>query len=296
MTRGRPAAQHYVYVRAACNAGCNDKDPGWTELALPEICGDACPKPISEVENARTYAVGPPTILHIDDWRRLAPLWCNYSVHVRARAQMKNGGNAFLKEGEKVYIAEMLAYSLAAAVLELPHQVHDAFTTDTLDACQYSDKLISPAKCQPPRIIHYCYPQNTMTPFGRWVWNKYRMPIGYGMTGEDQWRALLFSDCAMPLLEVPPSDSASPASWRDEQERHIMWMIREIVAAYNGGTLALKRQHCDPTTIETRELLRVTEDFAYVPAESLRDGARPLHARVQHLVREGVKAGSWKGV
>jgi len=113
------------------------------------------------------------------------------------------------------------------------------------------------------------------------------MPIGYGLNGEAQWNAFLFSNCEMPLLEVPPED---PPGWDVQSERHVMWMIRAIVAAYNGGTLAIRKQRCDNSQIEVRKLLRVTEDFAYVPAESLQE---PLSGRARQLVQSNVQAGAW---
>ena len=61
--------------------------------------------------------------MHRNDWRRLAGLWCDYSVAIRRRAREKGDGQGWLAKGDKVYIAEMLAYSLAASVLELPHAV-----------------------------------------------------------------------------------------------------------------------------------------------------------------------------
>ncbi|CAK0831516.1 unnamed protein product, partial [Prorocentrum cordatum] len=90
---GRPVGQWYHYIRPYCPTPCAGGDPGWAEFSIPEVCGDLCPQVPQDVGG---FAVGPPMILHREDWRRLVPLWCNYTVEIRARAVQKSDGNAWL--------------------------------------------------------------------------------------------------------------------------------------------------------------------------------------------------------
>merc|ERR1711879_1140037 len=129
-----------------------------------------------------------------------------------------------------------------------------------------------------PKLIHYCYPHNVKSPVGHWIWNKYRMPLAYGVKGALQWsNEPLFRDCDMPLLEDIPSGYLE-ATGMNDFDRHLMWLMDMIIKSFNAGTLEVRRLRCKSGTIETRKLLRVTEDFSYVPAEQLRD-VKPLSRR-----------------
>eukprot|EP00928_Gymnodinium_smaydae_P034545 TRINITY_DN24450_c0_g1_i1.p1 TRINITY_DN24450_c0_g1~~TRINITY_DN24450_c0_g1_i1.p1 ORF type:complete len:485 (+),score=45.79 TRINITY_DN24450_c0_g1_i1:50-1504(+) len=288
---GSPVGQYYHYVAAWCPPPCGAADPGWMEFASPELCGENCPVDISEERNRKEFALGPPTIMHRRDWQALAPLWCNYSVAIRTRAVLKSDGLGWLKSGQKVYIAEMLAYSLAAATLRLSHRIVHDLAVDSMGEI--------PKSYNSPRILHYCYPQNTLTPDGYWIWNKYRMPIGYGGKGEEQWRQILFWDCDVPLLQEPGGpENLKLSAWEKGFGRgpYVLWMIRKIIQAYNEGTSSVKARRCQRyhEKMEVRKLILVTEDFPYIASETLKADELPLTERAQSLVRSNVHARAWK--
>lgn len=299
VARGQPVGQWYHYVHVQCPEPCENADPGWMEFAKPEVCGDACPDP-SSVDNAvndRHYALGPPTMMHRDDWARLAPVWCNYSVAIRSGGRMKSDGAGWLKKGDRVYIAEMLAYSLAAAVLQLPHAVVRDLATDAQDQCNYNPgNPPDNPQCKAPRILHYCYPQNVKSPVGHWIWNKYRMPMGYREKDDDQWQAPHFWDCETPLLEELPDAYMAVPGWAADHQRHVVWMIDVITKSYNQATLMVKQNRCKGRRVEDRKLLRVTEEFSYVPAEKLTDpGSLALLApNVRSWVKKDVLPEDWR--
>eukprot|EP00927_Polykrikos_kofoidii_P046234 TRINITY_DN40450_c0_g1_i1.p1 TRINITY_DN40450_c0_g1~~TRINITY_DN40450_c0_g1_i1.p1 ORF type:complete len:522 (+),score=74.30 TRINITY_DN40450_c0_g1_i1:101-1666(+) len=282
VTRGNPVGMHYRYIRASCPDPCPSGDPGWADFASPEVCGDDCPAAISASADEADYAVGPPTILHKADWQRLAGRWSNYSVHIRSRARMKSDGVSWIPKGGKVYIAEMLGYSLAAAALGLEHQVVKDLAVDALSECIYPFK----SGCHEAHLLHYCYPQNVKAPgAGQWIWNKYRMPAAFKVNGPEQWTTPLFLDCDMPLLEEPP-DITDAKSWNTmHRERHVYWMIRKIILAYNGGFSEVKASRCPPNKLEKRKLMRVDEDRWYVPAKSVQ-GTSDLSSRLTQYIRQ----------
>merc|ERR1712183_451051 len=140
----------------------------------------------------------------------------------------------------------------------------------------------------------YCYPHNIKSPVGHWIWNKYRMPLAYGVKGEPQWSdQLLFWDCDMPLLEELPHGYLEASGWASDWDRHVVWLMDVIINAFNGGTLEVRQHRCKGKAVEERKLLRVTEDFFYVPAEQLPKD-RSLSKRVRELVRANVVPREWQ--
>jgi len=100
--QGFPAAQFY---------GLGDK---WITFKRDYICGADSPcLKATKSEAWKYYSVGPPYILHIADWKRLARSWVNFVPKVY--------------EEYPHLLAEMYAYCLAAAHEDLPHTRVDHF-------------------------------------------------------------------------------------------------------------------------------------------------------------------------
>jgi len=94
--RGRPWGQQY-------GLGAH-----WTTFDRLKICGAGSPcLAVTAPEANKYYPVGPPYVLHVDDWRALAPVWTEFAPRVYAQYPY--------------LLAEMYAYCCAAAHLRLRH-------------------------------------------------------------------------------------------------------------------------------------------------------------------------------
>ena len=94
--RGQPAGQFY---------GLGD---GWLKFDRETICGPESPcANVTAADAWRYYSVGPPYVAHVDDLRAIAAKWCDFVPRVFAQYPE--------------LLAEMYAYSMAAAHLRLPH-------------------------------------------------------------------------------------------------------------------------------------------------------------------------------
>lgn len=171
----------------------------WRQFDRAAICGpnSACTL-TTEADARRHYPVGPPYMLHVDDWRRLAPVWREFAPKVYA--QYPN------------LLAEMYAYCMAAAHLQLQHvRVNHLMLSNVavrdegwalidglpLDlACPADANTgLDPPIVTPwgrtmyilPVFLHFC--QNYR--LGDWMFAKRRVPHG------------IMSDCAQELLAMP---------------------------------------------------------------------------------------------
>lgn len=255
VTEGHPVAQHYSYITA--NAGLTD--PGWHDFAIPELCGPECPR-LADAQrpHERSFAVGSPIVMHGSDWAKLLPAWTNYTVFIRSHGHVHE--STWIKKGDPPYIAEMIAYSLAAVTSNLPHQVVD-FTADGMrkDYNPPSDGA---------RLIHLCYPLRSRT--ANFRWNKYRAPFAYGAHGFSAGGPHLI-DCGMPLFAELPPRSDDTGTRRDSY-----WMIQETTRAYNRAFLEFKQGACPREQVDSRGLVRMDEDGWYVLNDSWTGGL--LHA------------------
>ena len=107
--RGRPAGQFY---------GLGD---GWLKFDLNKICGakSRCAN-VTSAEAWRYYSVGPPYVAHRADLAKIADRWCEYVPRVFAQYPE--------------LLAEMYAYSMAAADLGLPHLRLDHYMVSNVNA------------------------------------------------------------------------------------------------------------------------------------------------------------------
>lgn len=172
----------------------------WLTFDRAAVCGERsrCVQ-TSQKDAYKYYPVGPPYIMHIDDWRRLAPVWSEFAP--RVYKQYPN------------LLAEMYAYCMAAAHLDLKHvrvnhlMLSNADVKDegwalvdgiSLDAaCPSSDRdsprLVAEKNVPLPAFLHFC--QNYR--LGEWMFAKRRVPKN------------IMSDCDQELLAVPTGDISS---------------------------------------------------------------------------------------
>mmetsp|Transcript_23696 Transcript_23696/g.76100 ORF Transcript_23696/g.76100 Transcript_23696/m.76100 type:complete len:489 (+) Transcript_23696:93-1559(+) len=181
--RGRPVGQQY-------GLGAQ-----WISFDREFICGAGSPcLDVDRQEANQYYPVGPPYVLHRDDWTRLAPVWRDFAPRVYKQYPH--------------LLAEMYAYCAAAAHLRLRHlRVNHMMLSnvaagdeawDRVDKRRTDDLLLAPSKSsslklrQLPNFIHYC--QNYR--LGDFMFAKRRVPPS------------MFVDCDHPLLAEPPPNAS----------------------------------------------------------------------------------------
>lgn len=178
VTEGHPVGQQY---------GLGAK---WTEFRREYICGAGSPCATTSRSDAMKYfPVGPPYIMHQNDWRKVAVSWVEFVPKVY--------------EEYPYLLAEMYAYCMAAAHHRLRHVKLDHYMLSLPGAGGEGWRFIEPMRmdevCQPgmprdwwtrplPVFLHYC--QNYRV--GEWMFPKRKIPRS------------IMRDCDQPLLEEPP--------------------------------------------------------------------------------------------
>jgi len=189
VTHGQPFAQLFGFGTA------------WQKLDIATITGDPnspASKVGSQIARAH-YPVGPPYLATAVDMHRIVMKWSEYVPKVHAE-------HPFL-------MAEMYAFCIAAAHLELPHQVMNSlmisdvgssaegwnlFVNDVEegDMCRYASERVETAVAEVvagerkmPGVLHHC--QRYL--LGKWFFGKRRVPKD-------------FFSCDQPLLMTPPDN------------------------------------------------------------------------------------------
>lgn len=128
------------------NAGCSND---LAERHIPEV-----PRLFDEnagVWGRRCDEVGAYILMHMEDMKRVAPLWWQYSQDVRedleAWEYKKDAGN---KDAKKPWIAEMYGYAFATAKLGLRHMI-------SMDAQAYTPYDEEDLVVDVPKVLHYTY-------------------------------------------------------------------------------------------------------------------------------------------
>lgn len=185
--RGRPAAA--IYGLGAPWTAISHKHFNKKEICEPN---SPCLNTTREY-GEQHYSVGPPYVLHRDDMYRIATSWCRYAPKVH-------------KQYPEL-LAEMYAYSIAAAHENLPHlqlsnyMVSNIYMNDEDEAWPLVDAL--PDVCQEPTadgkyypgrpvptLVHFCQTYRS----GHMGWAKRRPQL------------LNIFTCESPLLLEPTKD------------------------------------------------------------------------------------------
>jgi hypothetical protein len=154
------------------------------------------------------------------------------------------------------FMAEMYAFSVAAAHLKLAHQLTpDFMVSDVSDGGKYEgfkflDNVTRAEACSPkipqenlPLVLHYCH----RYALGRWFFSKHKVR-------ED------FFECEAPLLREPPLNVAEIYDWnafpsgvegekfvKGKNEHSIVlhgWMLCKMIYSLNEVSTSLKEKHC----------------------------------------------------
>lgn len=226
VTEGRPVAQHY-------GIGSH-----WTKFKVGYIAGQDSPATKVNISHAyRHFSVGPPYIVHVRDMKRIATKWAECVPKVY--------------EEYPELLAEMYAYSIAAAHLELPHLRLDHYMVSNVDASgegwPFVDKLEEYACSDYPDLgldqpvfLHYCQFYRVE----HWGFHKRRVDPG-------------FFSCDSPLFLIPPDD-LEDTLWKEDpykktllskrQAQHNAFQLCNIVKRLNRAATKYKNLLCPAGT------------------------------------------------
>lgn len=196
VTRGKPAAAVY-------GLGAPWTVEGGRYFRKREICPPESPCLTTSTEfGEKHFSVGPPYMVHRDDMLRIAESWCRFARPVHTQYPE--------------LLAEMYAYSIAAAHESLPHLQLSTFMVSNIhmdeeawplidaleDVCApLVDNLIQPGRPL-PLVLHHC--QNYRAGFMGWA--KRRPEL------------LTIFECDSGLLLDPPADLGF-LDWKMKDEK-----------------------------------------------------------------------------
>lgn len=238
VAHGKPIAQTYGFGSR------------WLTLAsknLSHVVGPDSPvHNITQKDAGLFYPAGPPYLLTARDMYQMTVKWTEFLPR--------------LWDISPQFMAEMYGYSLAAAHLQMPHQLARGFMVSNVliqeEEGWYFLKDVPPeeicdrSKPAPnvPHVLHFCQRYG----IGEYFIFKHRIPN-------------LFT-CDIPLPELPPTDAALlwnyshygdgttevwPDSKRDLKYSHA-FMVCSLYAALNDASRYFKQHHCEnPNMNET---------------------------------------------
>lgn len=213
----------------------------WRTFNLHEIAGEDSPsKKVSQPDGGSFYPAGPPYLGTVRDMHAIAEKWSEFVPRVHK---------------EYPYLlAEMFAYCIAAAHLELPHQIVDSLMVSNTngggEGWPMVDALPRENHCEiaklhkhedhpVPSVIHYCQ----RYAIKEWFFGKRKMDKK-------------FFTCDSPLMEEPPSNIVEVSDYKapfgggrkELDEKAVQregFMICGILSALNEAGKFYKEHHCD---------------------------------------------------
>jgi hypothetical protein len=192
------------------------------------------------------YPAGPPYLATGTDMYAIATNWVKFLPRIH--------------ELFPQFMAEMHAYSVAAAHLELPHQLAEGFMVSDVsgipgavagEGFAFLDNTTKADACVPnkipmnqmPLVLHYCQRYS----LGRWFFSKYKLR-------ED------FFTCSAPLLREPPPNVGEIYDWNIfpnelekldmstlKRQRSIVlngWMLCTVLYSLNEIATNVKKVNC----------------------------------------------------
>jgi hypothetical protein len=241
---GRPFAQGYGFGA--------QWGPAAKSINVASIAGADSPAVKVDIADGRLlYPAGPPYLVAVKDMYPIAQKWTEFVPKVY--------------EQHSHLLAEMFAFSMAAAHLELPFTLMDSLMVSDVEANGEGWPLIDTAaaenvcltaqyKSRPlPNVLHYCQRYMMGTD---WFFSKRKLPM-------DMY------DCQTPLFAEPPSDLAAAYDYRHapgghkiqvsttEAKRHA-FALCSVYGLLNKAATFYKQQACpaDQMNLEkTRSLV-----------------------------------------
>jgi len=220
----------------------------WRKFDLDAITGDPSSpaKDVDQPTGGIYYPAGPPYLATARDMYRIAVAWSDFAPRVHKQYPH--------------LLAEMYAYCIAAAHLELPHMLIDSLMVSSAgvggegwkfvkdipagEVCEFAASSSNPNHgVHPvPSVIHYCQHYAV----DRYSWGKRRVPHG------------IFT-CGHPLLVEPPGDLGSGRylsmipngrgegqrkGMTAEKEKMEAFMVCALTRATNDAMVYFKTNHC----------------------------------------------------
>jgi hypothetical protein len=218
----------------------------WRTFDLHEVAGEKSPAlKVSEEDGKKFFPVGPPYLATVRDMHAIADKWTEFVPKVHKQYPY--------------LLAEMYAFCIAAAHLELPFQLIQSLmisNTKSLtegwpmvddipkdDVCKVAKKPnheVLPV----PSLVHFCQ----RYAIGEWFFAKRRM-------------VKTFFECESPLLEEPPSNIVAESDYqqfpkgkrKSLDEKHAKregFLVCGILAALNDASRFFKEHHCKGGNME----------------------------------------------
>jgi hypothetical protein len=241
VSHGHPMAQAYNFGGTWLKAAMHK---------LTYVVGSHSPVHNISIQDARRfYAAGPPYMLTARDMYQVTVHWTDFLPR--------------LFEIHPEFMAEMYAYSLATAHLNLPHQLARGFMVSNVNIekgegwyfmnhippQQICDKPPPFSSTTVPHVLHFCQDYA----IGDFFISKYRMPD--------------FLSCDNPLMRVPPADAALAFNYSrfartgvqtwDDKTRHAQYrnayMVCTLYTTLNEAARYYKGRHCRPKVANDHE-------------------------------------------
>ena len=200
---------------------------------------------ISDREAWDHYSVGPPYMMHIDDWRAIADEWVNYSP------------DALKYDPPPSILAEMYSYAMACAHHNLPHKIINTMLSDP-DAGSSEPKwkeiswdfkenvfAYNVIEELNVHILHYCH--------GYWLGDERNTGhmINYGFNfHKGHLPKDILHNCERSLLVEPPTNKFAKDRDSTEENNHV-WMLYQIITRINNALANYKQLYCGDDWIPT---------------------------------------------
>jgi hypothetical protein len=231
VSHGKPMAQDYSFGSAWLMSSASN---------LTHVVGPDSPvHGVSDWDARAYYSAGPPYIATARDMYQISYYWTTFLPRIF---------DLFPK-----FMAEMYGYCMAAAHLQLKHQLAQGFMVSNVffkyaEGWSFLDHVTDNAcdveqfKDVVPQVIHFCQRYS----IGEFFLSKYKLP------------AEIIS-CDSPLLELPPLDIAAYTNyshygdgsfkvWQGEQEKIFMYrntyMVCSLMPAINKAATFYKDHNC----------------------------------------------------
>mmetsp|Transcript_33147 Transcript_33147/g.53241 ORF Transcript_33147/g.53241 Transcript_33147/m.53241 type:complete len:553 (-) Transcript_33147:135-1793(-) len=285
---GKPVAQYYGLGAAWLNM-----------FDLKKTCGEASPcLSISHNEASEKYSVGPPYILHVEDYKKVAVSWETIMkpVYEQDRGDMQ---------------ADMYAYIMSAAHHKLPHTRLNHFMVsdvgiDVGEAWSWID-YIQKMSCVNPRES---FPSRMYPPFSRLDTSPKLPPLVHAAQHfkahhpktKELWNFHKghipgqILDCDQPLVVPPPDDLFTLQT--QKREKRSAFMVCWMTYLINESVIDYKKRFCrkplppwakrkaassvdDSPTYNSDKCIRIVETKANVPeCDKDKPDCYPLAKRV----------------
>mmetsp|Transcript_16415 Transcript_16415/g.24201 ORF Transcript_16415/g.24201 Transcript_16415/m.24201 type:complete len:523 (+) Transcript_16415:124-1692(+) len=240
----------------------------WEKLDLDQIAGaDSPAKLVDKMGGRLHYTVGPPYLATVQDMYQIALKWSEFVPLVHK--QYPN------------LLAEMFAFSIAAAHLELKHQVIDSLmVSDTEiqggegwplvdripngEMCSFAKNHHQDSEYVLPSVLHMCQRYSVGND---WFFGKRRFP-------QD------FFTCDHPLLKEPPDNLATafdfkkppnapePTELSPKLANRESFMVCFLTAVANEAATFFKKQACKSEKMNVKKSLKMVELFESYKEES----------------------------